>query len=119
MEVCTMESTEIYLKDALKIMQLKDREGKPFPFDITYRTFNSQTRQGGKLKTYIGAKYLPEANPNAPQSKSIQAIFSETKSEKKPSHFENRTRNIELQNGNIKKLRIDFIISINNRKVIY
>lgn len=114
-----MESTEIYLKDALKIMQLKDREGKQFPFDVTYRTFNSQTRQGGKIKKYVGAKYLPEANPNAPTSKAIQAIFSVEKSEKKPSHFENRTRNIELQNGNIKKLRIDFIISINNRKVIY
>ena len=119
LEVCPMESTEIYLNEALKIMQLKDKEGKPFPFDLTYRTFNSQTKQGGKLKVYEKVKHLPEANPNALPSKSIEAIFAEEKSEKKPSHFDNRTRNIELPNGEIKKVRIDFIISINNRKVIY
>lgn len=114
-----METTVIFLKEALQIMQLKDKEGKPFPFDLTYRTFNSQTKQGGKLKTYNKVKYLPEANPNALPSKSIEAIFAEEKAEKKPMHFENRTRNIELQNGEIKKLRIDFIISINNQKIIY
>lgn len=119
LEVCSMESTEIFLNDALKIMQLKDKEGKPFPFDLTYRTFNSQTKQGGKLKIYTAVKHLPDANPNALPSKSIEAIFAEVKSEKKPEHFDNRTRNIELQNGDIKKIRIDFIISINNRKVIY
>lgn len=119
LEVCSMESTEIYLNDALKIMQLKDKEGKPFPFDLTYRTFNSQTKQGGKLKIYPAVKHLPDANPNALPSKSIEAIFAEVKSEKKPEHFDNRTRNIELRNGDIKKIRIDFIISINNRKVIY
>jgi hypothetical protein len=119
LEVCSMESTEIFLNDALKIMQLKDKEGKPFPFDLTYRTFNSQSKQGGKLKIYTAVKHLPDANPNALPSKSIEAIFAEVKSEKKPEHFDNRTRNIELQNGDIKKIRIDFIISINNRKVIY
>lgn len=113
-----MESTVIHLKDALQIMQLRDREGKPFPFDLTYRTFNSQTHKGGKLKVYEKVKYLPEANPNALPSKSIEAIFAERKIERKPVHFENRTRNIELQSGEIKKVRIDFIISINSQKVI-
>lgn len=114
-----MESTTIHLKEALQIMQLKDKEGKPFPFDLTYRTFNSQTKKGGKLKVYEKVKYLPEANLNGAKSKSIEAIFAIEKSKRKPIHFENRTRNIELQNGDLKKIRIDFIISINNRKVIY
>ena len=114
-----MENIEIYLKDALKIMQLKDKSGKQFPFDFTYRTFNSQTKQGGKLKMFQNVKYLPEANPNALQSKSEAAIFSEDKSERNPSHFKNRTRNIELETGEVQKIRIDFIISINNKKVIY
>lgn len=114
-----MENEQIYLKDALKIMQLKDRDSKPFPFNMTYRTFNEQNKKGGKLKIYENVKYLPERNPNAPQSKSVEAIFAEDKAEKKPRHYENRTRNIELANGNIKSIRIDFIISINNQKVIY
>jgi hypothetical protein len=112
-----MENT-IFLKEALKIFQLKDRDGKPFPFDITYRTFNSQTKQGGKLKVYKGVTYLPESNPNI-KSKSVDAIFSEEKYERNPSHFKNRTRNIQLSTGEIKKIRIDFIISINDLKVIY
>lgn len=114
-----MENTEIYLSEALKIMQLKDKSGQPFPFDLAYRTFNSQTKQGGKLKQYKNVKYLPEANPNASQSKSEAAIFAEDKSERNPSHFKNRTRNIQLETGEIQKIRIDFIISINNKKVIY
>lgn len=114
-----MEITEIYLSEALKIMQLRDKAEKPFPFDLTYRTFNAQTRLGGKLKEYKNVKYLPEANPNALPSKSEDAIFSEEKSEKNPYHFKNRTRNIELETGEIQKIRIDFIISINNKKVIY
>lgn len=114
-----MENTVIYLSEALKILQLKDKSGQPFPFDLAYRTFNSQTKQGGKLKQYNNVKHLPEANPNASQSKSEAAIFSEDKSERNPSHFKNRTRNIELETGEIQKIRIDYIISINNKQVIY
>lgn len=114
-----METAIISLTDALKIIQLKDREGKPFPFDLTYRTFNSQTKKGGKLKTALAAKYLPEANPNRIAGFSQEEIFSEVKTSKNPNHFSNRTRNIELADGKIRKVRIDFLISINNKKIIY
>ena len=100
-------------------MQLKDKNGKPFPFDLSFRTFNSQTKQGGKLKVYQSVKHLPESNPNASQNKSVESILSDDKISRNPAHFKNRTRNIELSNGEIKSLRIDFIISINNKKVIY
>ena len=114
-----MKNAEIFLSDALKIMQLKDKSGKPFLFNLSFRSYNSQTKQGGKLYTYENVKYLPEANKNNISNKSEVAIFSELKSEKNPAHFKNRTRNIELSTGEIKKVRIDFIISINNKKVIY
>lgn len=114
-----MENGIIHISDALKIMQLKDREGKPFPFDMTYRTFNSQTKKGGRLKHFISAKYLPEANPNSKPSLHPDAVFAEEKPTRNPSHFQNRTRNIELSTGEVKKLRFDFMISINNKKIIY
>lgn len=114
-----MEKGIISLSDALKILQLKDREGKPFPFDIAYWTFNSQTKKGGKLKKVLGAKYLPEANKNRTPGFSPEEIFAVDKPSRNPNHFTNRTRNIELPDGSIRKVRIDLIKSINNKKMIY
>lgn len=114
-----MENEVISLQEALKIISLRDREGKPFPFDLAYRTFNSQTKQGGKLKIYKGCRYLPEANASTFPSLSPFAVFNDTKSSKNPEHFKNRTRNIEVAPEHFRKIRIDFIDSINNKKVIY
>lgn len=107
-----MDNGFITLPEALKIFNHRDAKGMFVPFDISYRTFNSQTKQGGKLKSYYGVKYLPEGKKN--EEESIQDFAS-----KAPNHYKNRTRNIELSNGEFRKLRIDFIISINNINVIY
>ncbi|MFK7049888.1 hypothetical protein V3Q77_08300 [Flavobacterium davisii] len=96
----------ISLDEALKIFSIKDYKGMYFPFDLEYRTFNENTKQGGKLKRYKACKYLPEALDLNNQIKAT-------------NHFENRTRNIELSTGEIRKVNIDFIITINNKKVIY
>ena len=106
-----MNNGFITLSEALKIFNLRDASGMFVPFDIEYRTFNEQTKQGGKLKAYYGVKYLPSAK----KSEEVPTDL-DTKS---PNHYKNRTRNIELSNGEIKKIRIDFIVSINNTKVIY
>ncbi|MGK4567843.1 hypothetical protein [Flavobacterium sp. 3HN19-14] len=100
-------------------MQLRDKSGAPFPFDLTYRTFNTQSKSGGKLKSYSGAKYLPEKNPNAIHQDNIFNILNPIKTERNPRHFANRTRNIEISDGSVRKVRIDFIITINNQQVIY
>lgn len=101
----------ITLSEALKIFNLRDASGMFIPFDLEYRTFNKQTFKGGSMKAYHGVKYLPQANEDEENPPSLYA--------KSPNHYKNRTRNIELSNGEIKKIRIDFIISINNTKVIY
>ena len=106
-----MNNGFITLSEALKILNTKDSIGMFVPFDIEYRTFNEQTKQGGKLKVYYGVKHLPSAK----KSEEVPTDL-DTKS---PNHYKNRTRNIELSNGEIKKIRIDFIVSINNTKVIY
>lgn len=114
-----MEEQIISLPEVLKIIQLKDRNGAAFPFDIKYRTFNSQTKQGGNLKEYKGVKHIPNANPHKELETNAFNILETVKKKKKPNHFKNRTRNIELLNGTVRTVRIDFIISINNKKVIY
>lgn len=106
-----MDNGFITLPEALKIFNLRDANMMFVPFDIEYRTFNEQTKQGGKLKAYHGVKYLPEAKETEEATADLSV--------KTPNHYKNRTRNIELSNGEVRKLRIDFIVSINNTKVIY
>ncbi len=101
-----MDNGFISISEALKVFSLKDEKGMYKPFDIAFRTFNEQTKKGGKLKEYKGVVYLPEALDLKSQSKST-------------NHFENRTRNIEIALNEFRKVKIDFIISINNQKVIY
>ena len=109
-----MNESIISIADALKIFSIKDAKGMYQPFDISYRTFNETTKKGGKLKQEQGVKYLPSAKYST-----VEAVKQSEKMAKPPNHFKNRTRNIELANGDIKTIRIDFIISINNQKVIY
>jgi hypothetical protein len=114
-----MASQVIFLKEALKIISLKDRDNKPFPFDLRYRNFNSQTKRGGKIIEYKGVKHLPSANPNSELSLHPEVVFAREKPSRNPNHFDNRTRNIELSSGEIKTIRIDFIIQINGNTMIY
>lgn len=109
-----MENGFLLLSNALKLMAQKDARGMFVPFDIEYRTFNEQTKKGGKLKKYYGVKYLPDAKQSSEQD-----VVDAEKQLKAPNHFKNRTRNIELATGEIKTIRIDFIVSINNTNVIY
>ena len=41
------------------------------------------------------------------------------KERKNPHHFQNKTRNIRLPNGERRKIHIRFIIEFNGQKVIY
>lgn len=101
-----MENGTISLKNVLEAMRITNEFGEYVRFDISYRTFNSSTKKGGKLKKYHSVKYLPSP-------------LDKTSTERNPRHFENRTRNVELLDGSVRTIRIDFIISFNNCKVIY
>lgn len=114
-----MQNNIISLKEALAVMAKKDENNRLIPFDVTYRTFNATSKKGGKLKFYPAAKLCLEANPNKITKDTAENIMDKVAPIKNPAHFDNRTRNIELQTGEIVKLRIDFVISINNQKIIY
>lgn len=114
-----MQKEKISLKEGLSILNKKDEKGILVPFDLTYRTFNETSKKGGKLKTYLGAKLLLEKNPNAIHRDTIENSLVPIKETKNAHHFENRTRNIELSDGSVVTIRIDFVISINNKEIIY
>lgn len=110
----------ISLKDALAIIDLKDKDGYPVPFDISFRTLQRNSKTGGRLVAYKGATHLT----SLPKKKlSNQQIVDDLqrpeRTKRNPNHFTNRTRNIKKPNGEIAKVHIRLIVSINNQNVVY
>ena len=109
----------MFLKDVLKKMQTL-KNGKPVKFDIKVREFNRQTKRGGKLKSYKNvemmiAGYTPVKKTREERLKT-KAV---TRDRKNPHHWDNRTRNIKLPTGEIKKINILLITEFNGEKVYY
>lgn len=94
----------IYLKDALEIMKNKNEKGVPIPFHFKTRSFNTQNKSAGRLKTYTG---------------SLMTSGKDKRFLKNPNHWANRTRNIKITDGTIKKVHIIFITEINGLEVLY
>lgn len=109
----------IYLKDVLEIMQMKDEAGMAIPFDIEVRQFSAQNSTGGKYVVYNDARLLRVKPSKKTYKSKVAELFYLEKKEKNPNHFANSTRNIELANGEIKKINIRFIIKFNGKKVCY
>lgn len=114
-----MEAETIYLNEVLEIMRTPNSEGRAVKFDIEVRTLNKNSKTGGKLNVYENAKLVMKEKPKDPLAH-LKFKPSETKKVKKnPQHFPNKTRNIRLESGEIKKIHINYIISFNGKKVIY
>lgn len=108
----------ISLRKALDIIDLKDKDGGQFPFSLSFRTLNKQSKTGGKLVSYEKAK-LFKPSKSGSNNVSVDQMQAPEKSKRNPNHFLNRTRNIEQQNGLISKIHIRLIDSINGKKIIF
>jgi len=106
---------QIFLKEVLKIIHSKDTEGNPVRFDLELREFSRQNKTGGKYKAYNEACLLSAAK----KGKTGNKRYFEEKEKRNQNHWENRTRNIELANGDIKRINILYIIKFNGKKVMY
>ena len=105
----------ISFAEVIKTIDRVDKEGRPYPF----RTLQKNSKTGGRLVTYKGVKkYVPQKfqKSKASQLKDVQELPG---IKRNPNHFENRTRNLELQNGDIKKVKIRHIISLNGKIMHY
>ena len=110
----------ISFSDALKIIEQKDAEGFPIPFNISYRTLNRNSKTGGRLVTYLGATILTSLPKQRNSSAAVlMDLQTPSKFSKAPDHFKNRTRNIHKPNGEIAKVHIRLIETMNNKKVVY
>lgn len=112
-------NNSISLKNALKIIEAKDTNGFPIPFDVDFRTLNRNSKTGGALRSYNGVTILTRNKKELTEKEIAKNLQFANKAKKPPNHFENRTRNLQKQNGEIFKVNIRLITSINNQKVVY
>lgn len=117
-----MEET-MYLNEVLREMRTPNDEGRAVKFSIAVRTLNKFSKTGGKMNRYESAKLVMQEKTDGPDS--VYALQNFKPGEKReinkksPRHFENKTRNIRLDNGEVKKIHILHIMEFNGKKVIY
>lgn len=109
----------MFLRQVLEEMKKTDVKGDAVPFDIEFRTFNRNNKMGGVLKKYEKAKLLIGKKLKGKPFIDAEYFYRLQRVRKNPNHFDNRTRNIELTGGQIKKINILFITKFNNHEVIY
>lgn len=109
----------IFLRQVLIEMKKIDESGTAIPFDIEFRTYNKQNKMGGVLKKYKGVKLLIGVKLKGKPFIDVDHFYRSVKLRKNPNHFQNRTRNIELPSGHIKKSNILYITKFNGLQVIY
>lgn len=115
-----MEPGNIFLRDVLERMRTLDENGRAVQFSISFRTLNRQSKTGGRLITYPEAKLvIKEENKKADSNHALRYFKKQVKVRRRPNHWDNKTRNIKLPNGEIKKVLINHIITFNGLKVVY
>lgn len=109
----------IFLRQVLQEMKKTNSLGEAVPFDIEFRTYNKNNKMGGVTKKYIGAKLLISQKLKGKPFIDSDHFYRPVRVRKNPNHFQNRTRNIEIPSGHIKKLNILYITKFNGLQVIY
>lgn len=109
----------IFLRQVLEDIKKTDSQGNAVAFDIEFRTRNKNNNTGGVLKKYAGAKLLIGTKQKGKPFIDAEHFYRVERVRKNPNHFENATRNIELENGRILKLNFRYITKFNGQEVIY
>lgn len=105
---------KIKVSEVLKEMSRINKDGQRVMFDLTYRTYNKYNGCGGVLKSYKRCRLVMRNN-----KKTVEERLKIQKKTKNPNHWEHKTRNIEFLDGTVRKINFDFIITFNNKEVIY
>lgn len=109
----------IFLRQVLEEMKKTNAVGDAVPFDIEFFTYNKNNKMGGDLKKYEKAKMLIAPKMKGKPFIDADHFYRPTRARKNPNHFDNRSRNIELQSGHIKKINILYITKFNGLQVVY
>lgn len=107
----------VNFSECLEIINRKDKNGNPVPFDANIYTLNRNSKKGGLLKKYKNIKLLAWNKQQITLKGLTKVAQSEVRIIRNPNHFQNRTRNIEVSDSEIKKIHLRLIDSINGKKV--
>jgi hypothetical protein len=118
-EFSTMEFKSISLNEVDELMSRRDNTGAAVPFDIAWRTFSSKKKCGGGFRALERVTYKPSANPDIIKKENREQLLQPVKTAKDPDHSEHWTRNLQLPDGSVRKVYLEFIIMINEFKVRY
>lgn len=103
----------IRLSEVLKIM-----DQSLAAFDVSYFTYSGELKVRKNCRLTGTGRNGERAPAGTPPAASGQAPAAAAKPAKNPNHFENATRNIIKQNGQIRTMPIFLIIKFNGKKVI-
>ncbi len=109
----------IFLREVLEQIKKTDDKGNAVPFDIEFYTYNRNNKSGGALKKYQGAKLLIGKKLKGKPFIEADHFYRPVRARKNPNHWRNKTRNIELQSGHVRKFNILYITRFNGLQVIY
>jgi hypothetical protein len=115
----------ITLKEALRQMEATDlKTGKFIPFDLKYCQFSRMRAEGGKIIEYkhvvlSSDKDQPTEQPQSADKANLDVKQGASNISRNPYHRRNKTRNIKLLNGDIRKIRFRGILEFNNQQVLY
>lgn len=110
---------EISFNEAMAIIDKIDKQGNAYPFDITFRTLQRNSKTGGRLVEYKQVKKSRSKGYIQNNASLLASVQSGTTIKRNPNHKKNRTRLLELQNGDNKKIHIRLIDTINGKKMHY
>lgn len=110
---------KIFLRQVLLEMEKLDNKGNLIPFTLECRTFNSNNKSGGRYRIYKVSKLLAAQKMKGKVFNPMEHEFRQFRVRRNPHHWDNRTRNLELKNGAIRKIKILYIIKFNGLEVLY
>jgi len=116
-----MNKGYIRLSDVLNLMDQIGDDGKPISFQMKFVKADRTRGTGGEIiEIPSGRKVISKDKKGNP----VFDLRPKTKAsdpsvKKDPRHWVNATRNILLENGEIRKVHIRLIIQFNQQKVCY
>lgn len=110
---------KIFLRQVLKKIDERLPDGNPGFFDLEVRLLNKNNKTGGAYRVYKSAKLLIGDKMKGKRFDEATHFYRQHRSRKNPNHWEHATRNFELPNGQVKKIKVRYIIKINGLEVVY
>jgi len=101
----------ISLKDAIAYLD----SGQPFSLSVI--TYDKKRKKGGEwLEIKSAVKHMFLSSEDQKKLSAVQPVSSGFY--KDPHHYENSTRNIKFENGEIRKIHLRLIRLFNNKTVL-